>query len=86
MIRQRTQPCPALVIVLLIVGWGAGGCTSWNVHKLRMPWQDKEDELTPPERIVTFWSDTVLHQQGQPAIREILHFLTTDHPHRSDGR
>ena len=40
-----------------------------DLHKLRMPWQDKDEELTPPERIVTFWSDTVLHQPGKPAVR-----------------
>ncbi len=34
-----------------------------------MPWDDEEPELVKPEKVVAFWSDTVLHQQGQPAVR-----------------
>ncbi len=69
MIRQHTQLHAAIVAVLLIAGLGAGGCSTWSVNKLRWPWQDKDDELPPPERVVSIWTDTVLHQPGLPAIR-----------------
>ena len=54
---------------LSLVVLATTGCAPLDIHKMRWPWQDKEDELTPPERIVTFWSDTVLHQPDKPPIR-----------------
>jgi hypothetical protein len=48
----------------------SGCATPLNLSVPKMPWQ-KDDEKTPvkPEKIVAFWSDTVLHQQGQPGVR-----------------
>ena len=45
------------------------GCTQLDLAAPRMPWDDDEEEVVPPQKIVAFWSDTVLHQQGQPAVR-----------------
>jgi len=45
------------------------GCAPLDFHKMRFPWQDKPDDFQSPERVVAFWTDTVLHQPNQPAIR-----------------
>ena len=41
----------------------------WTFTRCVFPGRTKKDEFKPPERIVTFWSDTVLHQPEKPAIR-----------------
>ena len=58
-----------MFVLLLVAGLGIGGCAPLDLHTMRFPWQDQDDELVPPVRLVTFWSDTVLHQPGKPAVR-----------------
>lgn len=60
---------------------GATGCqtlpSQWN-----MPWE-KESEPVLPDRILAVWSDTVLHQPGQPGVRGFggrLFFYVDDDP------
>jgi hypothetical protein len=46
------------------------GCTALDLAEVEMPWSDDGEEFAEvPERIVSFWSDTVLHQQGLPGVR-----------------
>ena len=69
MIRLACEQILTFASLASLVMLAVTGCAPLNLHKMRLPWQDKEDEFAPPERIVTFWSDTVLHQPDQPAIR-----------------
>ena len=69
MIRPRIRQLLAFALLPSLVTLAATGCTPLDLHQMRLPWQEKKDEFKPPERIVTFWSDTVLHQPEKPAIR-----------------
>ncbi len=61
------------VVTALIATWVAlclSGCASFELAEVEMPWSEGEEELAEvPERIVSFWSDTVLHQKGLPGVR-----------------
>jgi len=54
---------PLLLILLLIAG-----CSPLDLHA-RLPWQKDEAEANRPRKIVAFWSDTIMHQQGQAGVR-----------------
>jgi hypothetical protein len=69
MIRLRIEQLLAFALLPSLVTLAATGCAPLNLHHMRLPWQEKQDEFKSPERIVTFWSDTVLHQSDKPAIR-----------------
>ncbi len=62
---RRCQRGLLALLVLLVLA----GCSQLDLTAPRMPWQEDEDELEPPRKLVAFWSDTVLHQQGKPAVR-----------------
>ena len=57
---------PATLFALFCAGL-VGGCTPLDLH-MRLPWQDK-DETPAPQKVVSFWSDTVMYQQGMSGIR-----------------
>ncbi len=59
---------PWLVWQLLLMLAVTAGCTPLDLHT-RLPWQDDEAEADRPRKIVAFWSDTVMHQQGKPGVR-----------------
>ncbi len=58
----------ALFVLLSVLAF-ATGCAQLDLTAPHMPWQEDEDELESPRKLVAFWSDTVLHQQGKPAVR-----------------
>ena len=48
------------------------GCQTMKAPEIKMPWKkDKEKEAKAqlPDRILTIWSDTVLHQPGESGVR-----------------
>ncbi len=53
-----------LTLVLLLTA----GCTPLDLHT-RFPWQKDEAEANRPRKIVAFWSDTIMHQQGRSGVR-----------------
>lgn len=57
------------VITLCIL---LAGCQTMHAPDIKMPWskdKKKNVEQQLPDRILTIWSDTVLHQPGEPGIR-----------------
>lgn len=46
------------------------GCTHFtSADAWKMPWGKKHDQLSTPVKVVPMWSNTVMHQPGQPGIR-----------------
>ena len=46
------------------------GCQSFTAPKTwQMPWSQSKKEPEVPDRILAVWSDTVLHQPGEPGLR-----------------
>jgi len=69
MSRPRTSECLPFAWLAAFAMLAVTGCAPLDLHKVRLPWQDKEPQYEMPERVVTFWSDTVLHQPSKPALR-----------------
>ncbi|MBM4090090.1 MAG: hypothetical protein FJ276_11825, partial [Planctomycetes bacterium] len=55
-------PLAALLAVL------STSCAPLDLHS-SLPWVADKDEEPIPEKVVVFWSDTVMHQKGQPGVR-----------------
>ena len=53
---------PLLILLL-------SGCAQFELSAPQMPWEDDPEDVIPPKKIVAFWSDTIMHQQGKPAVR-----------------
>lgn len=48
----------------------SSGCQVFTPAKAwKWPWEEKNDEPKLPDRIMPIWTDTILHQPGQPGIR-----------------
>ena len=65
---QDARRCLIHLLLLLLATVLVSGCTPLDLH-MRFPWQDDEAEMKRPRKIVAFWSDTVMHQQGKPGVR-----------------
>lgn len=89
--QQKTLLCCLLLVVALLMG----GCTTFLsedkmiAEKVVPDWMKKKD-VEPPVKVVTIWSDTILHQQGKPAIRGFggrVYFYDAkdEHPIKVDG-
>jgi hypothetical protein len=62
-LRQRVF---ALACVALLA---AGGCSKFDLRK-NIPWGGgKDGKLTRPMKLIAVWQDTVLHTDGQEAVR-----------------
>ncbi|MFW6170661.1 MAG: hypothetical protein ACODAD_09240, partial [Planctomycetota bacterium] len=71
---QSDMNGPRCLLGLLGVGallW-LTGCAPLDLTEVKLPafpWQKTQGEPVPPQRIVGFWSDTVMYQQGKPSVR-----------------
>lgn len=58
------------LIALVWFAWTTTGCQSFTAPKTwQMPWSQSKKEPEIPDRILAVWSDTVLHQPGEPGLR-----------------
>lgn len=55
------------ILLLVVASVCLPGCTMMNASML--PFRKKEPEFLTPRQLVPVWSDTVLHQPGEPATR-----------------
>ena len=55
------------ILLLVVASVCLPGCTMMNASML--PFRTKEPEFLTPRQLVPVWSDTVLHQPGEPATR-----------------
>ncbi|XZE22149.1 hypothetical protein SH449x_002066 [Pirellulaceae bacterium SH449] len=61
---------PRLVVLAMILLSSVCGCQPFMNKKSVFPWGRKKDApKVIPDRILAVWTDTVLHQQGQPGVR-----------------
>ena len=68
MLQRQTVAAITWILIAFLVGILFSGCARWNTD-LRLPWQDKDDVVEAPQKVVSFWTDTVMHQQGKRGIR-----------------
>jgi len=54
-----------LMVVWILV---SSGCL-WVESRFSPPWSDDEPQPVLPDRVLCSWTDTVLHQPGEPGIR-----------------
>ncbi len=80
----------AAVTTAMLVTLAWTGCASLDLPE-KLSW-DKDDEqfLEVPERVVSFWSDTVMHQKGRAGVRgfggRVFFYGTdSDNPLKVDG-
>ncbi len=60
-----------LALPLMACCWllAAGGCTSFDLSK-NIPWgSGKDGAFSRPMKIIAVWQNTVMHQEGMPAVR-----------------
>lgn len=67
MLQRFTIKRKCLLLLAAGLFVGAPGCTMMNTSALSF--SKKEPEYLTPRQIVPVWSDTVLHQPGEPATR-----------------
>ena len=84
-----------MLLFCLLTTYLTGGCSTFQseektiADKVVPEWLKKK-EAEPPAKVVAIWSDTILHQQGKPAIRgfggRVYFYDTSDeHPIQVDG-
>jgi hypothetical protein len=67
--QHNQRGAASRILLCLVASVLSGGCSQLDLTAPKMPWQKDDEELVKPEKIVAFWSDTVLHQTGRPAVR-----------------
>lgn len=55
-------------LLVLAILTTASGCATMDL-KGTLPWSKKDEKFQRPHRMVTIWTDTVLHQAGKPSTR-----------------
>ncbi len=67
MLQRFTIKRKCLLLLVAGLSVGVSGCAMMNTNALSF--SKKEPEFLTPRQIVPVWSDTVLHQPGEPATR-----------------
>ena len=65
--RQRGSTFRRLMGTLGLIMLSLSGCAKFD-HAKHIPWS-KSKKPTIPSKVLPIWSDTVLHQKGQPGVR-----------------